>query len=265
MPRFCANLTMLYNEHSFLDRFAAARADGFAGVEYMFPYPFPKEQLADALQKNGLTQVLHNLPAGNWEAGERGIACLPDRMGEFQDGVGLAIDYAKALGCPQVNCLVGLTPQGADADRVRQTIVDNLRFAVRRLGEAGIRLLVEPVNSKDIPGFHLDRVEKAVAILDEVGSDNASLQYDFYHQQRMAGELLATYRALKDRIAHIQIADNPGRNEPGTGEINYPVLFEALDREGYAGWIGCEYKPKAGTSEGLGWFEPYRAARATAP
>jgi hydroxypyruvate isomerase len=264
MPKFCANLTMLYNEHGFLDRFAAARADGFAGVEFMFPYPFPKEQLADALRGNGLTQVLHNLPAGNWEAGERGIACLPDRTGEFQDGVGLAIDYARALGCPQVNCLVGLTPQGVDADRVRRTLVDNLRFAAGRLRDAGIRLLVEPVNSKDIPGFHLDRVEKAVAILDEVGSDNVLLQYDFYHQQRMAGELLATFRALKDRIAHVQIADNPGRHEPGTGEINYPVLFAALDGAGYAGWIGCEYKPKAATSAGLGWFAPYRAARASA-
>ena len=252
MPRFCANLTMLYNEHGFLDRFAAARADGFAGVEFMFPYAFPKEQLADALHQNGLTQVLHNLPAGNWEGGERGIACLPDRTGEFQDGVGRAIDYARALGCRQLNCLVGLTPQDADADRVRQTLVDNLRFAAGHLGEADIRLLVEPVNSKDIPGFHLDRVEKVVATIDEVGSDNVFLQYDFYHQQRMAGELLATFRTYKDRIAHIQIADNPGRNEPGTGEINYPVLFEALDREGYAGWTGCEYKPKAETSAGSG-------------
>lgn len=264
MPKFCANLTMLYNEHGFVDRFAAARADGFDGVEFMFPYPFRKEQLADALHQNGLTQVLHNLPAGNWDAGERGIACLPDRTGEFQDGVGLAIDYAQALGCPQVNCLVGLTPHGVDADRVRQTIVDNLRFAAGRLDEAGIRLLVEPVNSKDIAGFHLDRVDKAIAIMDEVGSENVFLQYDFYHQQRMAGELLATYRMFKDRIAHIQLADNPGRNEPGTGEINYPNLFETLDREGYAGWIGCEYKPKTTTSAGLGWFAPYRAARASA-
>lgn len=264
MPKFCANLTMLYNEHGFVERFAAARADGFDGVEFMFPYPFRKEQLADALHQNGLTQVLYNLPAGNWDAGERGIACLPDRTSEFQDGVGLAIDYAQALGCPQVNCLVGLTPQGVDADRVRQTIVNNLRFAAGRLDEAGIRLLVEPVNSKDIAGFHLDRVDKAIAIMDEVGSENVFLQYDFYHQQRMAGELLATYRMFKDRIAHIQLADNPGRNEPGTGEINYPNLFEALDREGYAGWIGCEYKPKTTTSAGLGWFAPYRAARASA-
>jgi hydroxypyruvate isomerase len=172
MPRFCANLTMLYNEHGFLGRFAAAQADGFTGVEYMFPYAFRKEDLAEALERNGLTQVLHNLPAGNWEAGERGLACLSDRVSEFQEGVGQAVEYARALRCPQVNCLVGLTPGGVDADRVRQTLVENLRFAADELGRAGIRLLVEPVNSKDIPGFHLDRVEKVVAVLDEVGSPN---------------------------------------------------------------------------------------------
>ena len=253
MPRFCANLSMLYGEHGFVDRFAAARADGFDGVEYMFPYAFRADDLAEALGRNGPVQVLHNLPAGNWEAGERGLACLPDRVGEFQEGVGRALEYARALGCAQLNCLVGLTPAGVDPDRVRRTLVDNLRFAADALGRAGVRLLVEPVNSRDIPGFHLDRVDKAVAVLDAVGSDNAFLQYDFYHQQRMDGELLATYRRLKGRIAHVQIADNPGRHEPGTGEINYPFLFEALDREGYEGWIGCEYKPRAGTSAGLGW------------
>ncbi len=257
MPRFCANLTMLYNEHGFLGRFAAARADGFAGVEYMFPYGFRKEDLAEALERNGLVQVLHNLPAGNWDSGERGIACLPDRKGEFQEGVGRAIEYARALGCTQLNCLVGLTPQGVNADRVQATVVDNLRFAAGELARYGVRLLVEPVNSKDIPGFHLDRAEKAVAVLDDVGSPNAFLQFDFYHQQRMNGELLATYRRLKDRIAHVQIADNPGRNEPGTGEINYPFLFEALDCEGYEGWIGCEYKPKTATSTGLSWATKY--------
>ena len=162
-----------------------------------------------------------------------------------------------ALGCTQLNCLVGLTPKGIDADRVWRVLVENLRFAARQLAEVGIRLLVEPVNSKDLPGLHLDRVHKAVAVLDEVSPANAFLQYNLYHQQRMDGELLATFRQLKDRIAHIQLADNPGRHEPGTGEINYPFLFEALDHEGYAGWIGCEYKPKATTSAGLGWAAPY--------
>jgi hydroxypyruvate isomerase len=264
MPRFCANLTMLYNEHGFLDRFAAARADGFRGVEYMFPYDFPKDVLAEALERHGLVQVLHNLPAGDWAGGERGIACLPDRVGEFQDGVGRAIEYATALGCTQLNCLVGLMPSESDADRVQTALVENLRFAARRLAEAGIRLLVEPVNSRDVLGFHLDSVDKTVAVLDEVGSDNLFLQYDLYHQQRMSGELLATFRRLKERIAHIQVADNPGRNEPGTGEINYPFLFEALDREGYGGWIGCEYKPRTTTSAGLGWAANYLGALAQA-
>jgi hydroxypyruvate isomerase len=255
---------MLYTEHGFLDRFAAARADGFEAVEYMFPYPFPKEALAEALERHGLVQVLHNLPAGDWEAGERGIACHPDRVGEFHDGVGRAVEYATALRCPQVNCLVGVPPQDADPERVRRTVVENLALAARELGRAGVRLLVEPVNTFDIPGFWLSHADQAVAVMDEAGPANLFLQYDFYHQQRTDGELLATFRRLKDRIAHVQVADNPGRNEPGTGEINYPVIFAALDGDGYAGWIGCEYRPRAGTSAGLGWAKPYLNARRTA-
>lgn len=264
MPDFAANLTMLYTEHPFLDRFAAARADGFEAVEYMFPYPFPKERLAEALQQNGLRQVLHNLPAGNWEGGERGIACHPGREGEFQEGVGHAAEYAKALGCPQVNCLIGIPPQGANPERVRRAVVDNLAFAAQALGQAGIRLLIEPVNGFDIPGFWLQHCDQAVGVIEEIGSDNLYLQYDFYHQQRTDGELTATYRRLKARIAHIQVADNPGRGEPGTGEINYPFLFAELDRDGYAGWVGCEYRPGGNTSAGLGWLRPYLRARATA-
>ncbi len=257
MPKFAANLTMLYNEHAFLDRFAAARADGFEAVELLFPYAFPKEQVAQRLRQHGLKQVLHNLPAGNWDAGERGIACLPGRTGEFQDGVGRAIEYATALACPQVNCLTGISPADADADRVHATLVDNLKFAAKRLDAAGIRLLIEPINDKDIPGFWLNHADQAAALIGEVGSSNVFLQYDLYHQQRMSGELAATFRRLKHRIAHIQVADNPGRNEPGTGEINYSFLFAELDREGYAGWIGCEYRPRATTSEGLGWAAAY--------
>lgn len=264
MPRFCANLTMLYAEHGFLDRFAAARAGGFEAVEYMFPYAFPRERLAEALDRSGLVQVLHNLPAGDWDAGERGIACHPDRGGEFQDGVGRAIEYATALHCPQVNCLVGIPPAGTDPERVRRTVVDNLTFAARELEQAGIKLLVEPVNPFDIPGFWLNTPDQAVSVMDEAGSSNLFLQYDLYHQQRTAGELLATYRRLQGRIAHVQVADNPGRGEPGTGEINYPFLFEALDREGYTGWIGCEYWPRGDTLVGLGWLRPYLRARDTA-
>lgn len=264
MPNFAANLTMLYGEHPFLDRFAAARSDGFEAVEFMFPYPFPKEQLADALQENRLRQVLHNLPAGDWEAGERGIACHPGREGEFQDGVGRAVEYATALDCPQVNCLVGIPPQDADPARVRRTVVGNLAFAAKALGQAGIRLLIEPVNGFDIPGFWLQHADQAVDVIEEIGSDNVWLQYDLYHQQRVDGELTATWRRLKDRIAHIQVADNPGRGEPGTGEINFPFLFAELDRDGYAGWVGCEYKPRGGTSAGLGWLKPYLRVQAPA-
>jgi hydroxypyruvate isomerase len=253
MTRLAANLTMLYNEVDFLDRFDAAAKSGFAGVEYLFPYPYPKEQLAERLQKHGLVQVLHNLPAGDWAGGERGIACHPDRIGEFQDGVEKAIDYARALGCRQVNCLAGIAPEGVDAGKVRATFVDNLRFAAEKLGAAGIKLLIEPINTFDIPGFWLSRTPQALDVIRDVGSRNLYLQYDIYHMQRMEGELANTIKAHLPRIAHLQLADNPGRNEPGTGEINYRFLFGFLDALGYDGWIGCEYRPKGKTIDGLDW------------
>jgi hydroxypyruvate isomerase len=255
MPKFAANLTMLFNEIPFLDRFQAAADAGFKGVEYLFPYAFEAGALAERLDRHQLVQVLHNLPAGDWDKGERGIACHPDRVGEFQDGVGRAIDYARQLGCKQLNCLAGIAPAGADPERVRQTFVDNLRFAAAKLKDAGIRLLVEPVNDRDIPGFWLNRTGQAIAVIDEVGSDNLFLQYDIYHAQRTEGELGNTVARHLARIAHIQVADNPGRNEPGTGEINYPWLFRHIDQLGYEGWIGCEYKPAADTRAGLGWIQ----------
>ncbi len=257
MPKFAANLTMLYNEVDFVDRFEAAASNGFKGVEYLFPYAYPKEKLAEALQRNGLTQVLHNLPAGDWAAGERGIACLPDRVAEFQDGVGRTIEYAQALGCKQVNCLIGLTPDGVDADKVRATVVGNLKFAAGKLKEAGIRLLTEPINTRDIPRFYLCGTQQAIDIMDEVGSDNLWLQYDIYHMQIMEGDLAPTIERNFKRIAHFQLADNPGRHEPGTGEINYPFLYGFIDGLGYDGWIGAEYKPKAKTGDGLGWVKQY--------
>jgi hydroxypyruvate isomerase len=253
MPRFDANLTMLFNEVDFLDRFEAAARAGFQGVEYLFPYGYPKAQLAERLAANGLTQVLHNLPAGDWARGERGIACLPGREGEFQDGVGKAIEYAKALGCKQLNCLAGIAPLSIDPARIRDTFVGNLRFAAEKLAAAGIRLLIEPCNTRDIPGFFLNRSQQAIEIIDDVGSDNLWLQYDIYHMQIMEGDLAPSIQRLFPRIAHLQLADNPGRNEPGTGEINYPYLFKFLDKLGYRGWIGCEYKPAKATAEGLGW------------
>ena len=264
MPRFCANLSMLYGEHAFLDRFAAAAANGFKGVEYLFPYAFTAEELVDRLRTNGLTQVLHNLPAGDWEAGERGIACLPDRVGEFQDGVGKAIDYATALGCTQVNCLAGIAPDDVPYDRLAQTFVDNLRFAARRLADAGIKLLIEPINTLDIPGFFLTGTDQATALIDQAGTGNIHVQYDAYHMQIMEGDLARTIETNLTRIAHVQVADNPGRHEPGSGEIHYPFLFAHLDRVGYRGWVGCEYKPAGATSDGLGWLAPYLPARQAA-
>ncbi len=255
MPKFAANLTMLFNEVPFMDRFEAAAQAGFKGVEFLFPYAFDKDALAERLHKHGLTQVLHNLPAGNWEAGERGIACHPDRVGEFQEGVGRAIEYATTLGCRQLNCLAGVAPAGVSADELRSTFIDNLRFASAKLKAAGIRLLIEPINTYDIPGFHLSRTAQAIDIIDAVGSDNLFVQYDIYHAQRMEGELANTIARHLARIAHMQLADNPGRNEPGTGEINYAWLFRHIDKLGYDGWIGCEYKPAAGTVEGLGWID----------
>ena len=253
MPKFAANLTMLFNEVPFLDRFESAAKAGFKAVEFLFPYAYPVEEIRQRLDANGLELVLHNLPAGDWDAGERGIACHPDRVSEFREGVGKAIAYATALGVKQVNCLAGKAPAGVSEDVLRQTFVDNLRFAAAELKKAGLRLLIEPINTFDIPGFYLNRTVQAVEILDEVGADNAFVQYDIYHAQRMEGELAATAQKYLSRIGHVQLADNPGRNEPGTGEINYPFLFAHLDRIGYDGWIGCEYKPAAATEAGLDW------------
>ncbi len=254
MPKFAANLTMLFNELDFMDRFGAAAKAGFRGVEFLFPYPYPKDALADALSKNGLTQVLHNLPAGDWSNGERGIACLPGREGEFQDSVGKAIEYARALKCTKLNCLVGISPADLDRSRVEKTVTENLRFAARALDAEGIQLLVEPINTYDIPGFHLSRSDQTLALFDKVGERNLWLQYDIYHMQRSEGELAATITKNLTRIAHMQIADNPGRNEPGSGEINYGFLFQHIDKSGYSGWIGCEYKPRRSTVEGLEWL-----------
>ena len=254
MPKFAANLTMLFNEVAFLDRFSAARRAGFAGVEYLFPYDYDAAEIKRQLDEHGLTQVLHNLPAGNWSAGERGIACHPGRTKEFEDGVARAIQYARALGCTQVNCLAGITPPGVDHHQARATFVGNLRGAARRLEDAGIRLLIESINTRDIPGFFLRTTAQALDIIGEAGSANLFLQYDVYHMQIMEGDLAMTIQNNLDRIAHVQIADNPGRHEPGTGEINYDFLFDFLDRIGYAGWVGCEYKPAAGTEPGLVWM-----------
>lgn len=259
MPKFAANLTMLWNEVDFLDRFDKAAQAGFTGVEYLFPYAYPAEQLAEKLQKNGLTQALHNLPPGDWAKGERGIAVLPDRAGEFQDSVGTAIAYAQVLGTRTLNVLCGLTPQGIDPETVHATLVSNLKFAAAELKKAGIAFVAEAINTRDMPGFHLTTSRQAFALFDEVGPHDIFFQYDIYHMQVMEGDLVPTLRAHMNRIRHIQLADNPGRHEPGTGEIHYPFVFDAIDAAGYEGWIGCEYKPRTTTDAGLGWFAPYRA------
>jgi hydroxypyruvate isomerase len=246
---------MLFGEVNFLDRFEAAARSGFRGVEYLFPYPYEVDELVGRLRRFGLTQVLHNLPAGDWATGERGIACLPDRTEEFRDGVARGIAYATALGCRQLNCLAGIAPRDVPTSRLRDTLVDNLKFAAARLGDAGIRLLIEPINTRDIPGFFLCHTAQAIEIIEAVASPNVYLLYDVYHMQIMEGNLAPTIARHFDRISHFQIADTPGRHEPGTGEINYPFLFRFIDQLEYDGWMGCEYKPETTTAAGLKWLE----------
>ena len=254
MPKLAANLSMLFPEIDFLDRFAAARAAGFRAVEYQFPYAWPARQLAEAARAAGVQVVLHNLPAGDMAAGERGIACLPGREAQFREGVERAIEYAKAVDCPRVNCIAGLAPRDA---RHFDTLVANVRHAARRLGEAGIQLLIEPINTRTVPGFFLTGSAQAIEVLNAAGEGNAFVQYDVFHMQIMEGDLARSIERLLARIGHIQIADVPERNEPGSGEINFDFLLRHLDAIGYSGWVGCEYNPRGDTREGLRWAKPY--------
>ncbi len=254
MPRFSANLSFLFQEFDFLDRFRAAAEAGFRGVEYVGPYDHPPERVAALLDRHGLAQALFNLPAGNWAAGERGLAILPDRVEEFRAGVDQALRYAKALGCRQVNCLAGIAPADVPHETLERTLAENLKFAADRLGKHEVRLLIEPINARDIPGFFLNTSRQALALVERVGSSNLFLQYDIYHMQVVEGDLARAIEANLGRIAHVQFADNPGRHEPGTGEINLPFLFGLLDRLGYAGWVGAEYRPSGTTVESLGWM-----------
>jgi len=255
MPRFAANLTFLFTEVPFLERFERAARAGFSAVEFLFPYPWPAAELKARLDDCGLQLVLFNLPGGHWEAGERGLACLPGRTDDFRAAVAHGIRYAEALGVHQIHCMAGKAPAGVDDALLHQTLVANLRYAAAEFQAAGLNLLLEPINSYDMPGFYVNRPAQAMAILDEVGADNALLQYDIYHAQRMQGELAATMTQYLPRIGHMQLGDNPGRHEPGTGEINFPFLFKHLDAIGYTGWIGCEYHPASQTEAGLGWLQ----------
>ncbi|WP_368940835.1 hydroxypyruvate isomerase [Citrobacter werkmanii] len=258
MLRFSANLSMLFLEYSFLERFDKAAQAGFRGVEFMFPYDYDIDVLKEKLQTNKLEHTLHNLPAGDWAAGERGIACIPGREEEFRDGVAAAIRYAKGLGNKKINCLVGKTPAGFSTEQIQQTLVENLRYAANMLAKEDILLLIEPINHFDIPGFFLTGTHQALALIDSVGCNNIKIQYDIYHMQRMEGELTQTMTTWANKIGHLQIADNPRRGEPGTGEINYDFIFKFIDKSGYDGWVGCEYKPLTTTEAGLSWIDQYR-------
>jgi hydroxypyruvate isomerase len=257
MPlQFSANLSFLFAEEDFLDRFGAAARAGFKGVECHFPYEHDKAVLAEVGLTSGVEIVLFNLPAGNWAGGERGIACLPDRKAEFQDGVGRAIEYAEALGCTRLNCLAGI-PTGQQGKAI-DTLIDNLKFAAAVTQRAGIMLTMEPLNTRDTPGFLIATTTQAMQVIDAVGSKNLFLQYDVYHAQVMEGDLTNTLEQLLPRMGHIQIADNPGRHEPGTGEIRFDFLFQRLQQLGYAGWVGCEYRPSGDTLDSFQWMAPYR-------
>jgi hydroxypyruvate isomerase len=261
MPRFDANLTMMFNELAFLERFGAAAAAGFKGVELLFPYSHDASRLGELLALNRLELVAFNMPPGDWDRGDRGLACDPRRRGEFQDGVGASVAYARALSCARVHCMAGLRPRDADDDLVRETYLSNVSFAATELAKHGLTLLVEAINTRDIPGFYVTTSRQAFELLDAVGAPNARFQADLYHLQIMEGDLAHTLEARRDRIGHVQIADTPGRHEPGTGEIHYPFLFQHLDRIGYQGWIGCEYRPLTTTAAGLGWLRPYLEER----
>ncbi|WP_413285800.1 hydroxypyruvate isomerase [Vibrio sp. MA40-2] len=257
MYKFAANLSMLFTEYDFMLRFEAAAKSGFEGVEYLFPYDYPSSDIANELKKHKLTQVLFNLPSGNWSAGERGIACHPDRIDEFRSGVAQAIEYAHALDCKKVNCLAGKKPATVSDEDAHITLVENLRFAAEELKAAGIELVFEAINTIDIPGFFVNSTEQAKKIQIDVDSSNLTLQYDIYHMQIMEGDLARTIENNLPIIGHLQLADNPGRNEPGTGEINYSFLLKYLESIGYQGWIGCEYNPKTNTLDGLDWIKKY--------
>ena len=245
---------MMFNEVPFLDRFAAAAAAGFRGVEFLFPYDFPPEVVEQKLRENGLQNVLFNMPPGDFAAGERGIACLPGREDEFRAGVDKALVYAKRLGTPCVHAMAGIAPPDADRSTLRETFVANLSYAAPKLAAAGITLLIEAINTRDIPGFFLNTQAESFAIVTGINAPNLKMQMDLYHMQVVEGDLAIKLRRYAPQCGHIQIAGVPARNEPDTGEVNYPYLFALLDEIGYAGWIGCEYRPAGKTVDGLGWF-----------
>lgn len=261
MPRFAANLSMMFQEVPFLERFGAAARAGFSGVEFLFPYEHPAPEIAARLQEHGLVQALFNLPPGDFSKGERGIASIPGREAEFEGSVETALDYAKALGCRTLHCMAGLLPDEAMRAAREKLYVESLRKAARACAAQGVTLLIEPINTRDIPGYFLNYQAQGRRIIEAVGEPNLRLQLDLYHCQIMEGDLARHIEAFLDITGHIQIAGVPERHEPDVGEINYPYLFDLLDARGYRGWIGCEYRPKGRTEDGLGWFAPWRRSR----
>ena len=259
MPRFAANLSLMFSEHPFLDRFARARAAGFEAVEFLFPYEFPAAEIATRLRDNGLQQVLFNAPPGDWGKGERGIAALPGRQAEFREGLKRALDYAAALACPRLHVMAGLTPKGVARDTLLTQYATNLAFAAEECAKAGVKPVIEPINHIDIPGFFLNTTGEAAAIIEAIGPDRLGMQFDLYHAQITEGDLTRLIEKHLPLAAHMQVADNPGRNEPGTGEVNWTYVFRRIDELGYRGWIGCEYRPAGDTEAGLGWFQPYKS------
>ena len=259
MPRFAANLSMMFNEAPFLDRFGRARAAGFEAVEFLFPYEFPAAEIAARLKDNGLSQVLFNAPPGDWAAGERGQAALPGRQAEFREGVKRALEYAAALSCPRLHLMAGLTPAGVARDTLLSVYAANLAWAAEECAKAGVKPVIEPINHRDIPGFFLNTTDEAASVIEAVGPERIGMQFDLYHCQVTEGDLVPRVEKHLPLTAHMQVADTPGRHEPGTGEVNWPFVFRRIDELGFGGWIGCEYRPAGATEDGLGWFAPFRA------
>ncbi|RUR54531.1 2-oxo-tetronate isomerase [Vreelandella populi] len=260
MIRLAANLSMLFNEHGFMDRFLAAADAGFKGVEYLFPYAYSAAELRQALDETHLEQVLFNLPPGDWEAGERGLASLPGREAEFRDSVVEALRYAETLNCPRVHAMAGLLPKGADATTQadhQATYLRNLRYATTEAAKLGKDILIEPINTRDMPNYFLSRQAQAMEVLKELGTSNLKLQFDLYHCQIMEGDLIRHLERQFNAIGHVQVAGVPERHEPDVGEVNYPALFTRLETLGYSGWVGCEYRPAGDTRQGLGWGRNY--------
>ncbi len=258
MPRFAANISMMFTEVPFLDRFALAAKAGFTAVEFLFPYEHRPAEIAARLKNSGLQQVLFNAPPGDWAQGERGVAALPGRQREFREGIARALEYATALSCPRLHVMAGLKPEGVPHDTLLATYAANLAWCAEECGKAGVKPVIEPINHRDIPGFFLNTTDQAAAVIHAIGPERLGMQFDLYHCQITEGDIVRRVEKHLPLIAHMQVADNPGRHEPGTGEVNWPFVFDRIDALGFRGWIGCEYRPATTTEAGLGWFAPYR-------